>query len=352
MTATAFIVLAAGMGTRMKSDVPKVLHAAGGQSMIGHVLSAVSALSPSEVCLVVGPDMDAVGDAVATIVPAAKSVVQAERNGTAHAVLMAKEALTGFDGTVLVVYGDVPLIKPQTLEQLCAAITGDTALAVLGFDALDPFGYGRLVLDGSGNLKAIREELDATSEERKITLCNSGVIAVRSDILWPLLDQVDNDNAKGEYYLTDLIALGAAAGHRIAHTVCEESEVMGVNDRAQLAEVEAVLQTRYRQAAMHGGASLIAPETVFLSHDTRIGRDVIIEPHVVMLPGVTIGDGAHVRAFCHLEGADIGDNCAVGPYARLRPGTRLSAGAKVGNFVEIKNASLEEASKVNHLTYV
>ena len=352
MTATAFIVLAAGIGLRMKSDVPKVLHQAGGQPLIGHVLNALKPLDPAEVCVVVGPEMDAVAGGAVKVVAHAKSVIQAEPHGTGHAVSVANETLAGFSGTIVIVNGDGPLILPETLAKLVAAVSGDVDLAVLGFDAADPYGYGRMVLDGSGKLVAIREELDATHQERKITPCNSGVIAIRAEILWTLLAKVDNDNAKGEYYLTDVIGLGVADGHRIVHTVCDEDETMGVNDRAQLAQVEALLQARYRETAMLGGATLIAPETVFLSHDTQIGQDVVIEPHVVILPGVRIGDGALVRAFCHLEGADIAENCAVGPFARLRPGAKLGAGAKVGNFVEIKNSSLEDGSKVNHLAYI
>lgn len=351
MAATAFIILAAGIGSRMASDQPKVLHRAGGRSLLGHVLSAVKALDPAEVCVVVGPDMDAVADEAKSIIPDVRTVVQTERNGTAHAASMAKDALQDFDGTIVVLFGDGPLITPETLGELVTAVEGDADMALLGFEAADPQGYGRFIIE-RGALVAIREEKDASDKERAITLCNSGVTATGADLLWPILARVGNDNAQGEYYLTDLIELAAADGLKVAHTVCSEDEVQGVNSRAQLAQIEAKLQDQYRARAMAGGATLIAPETVFLSHDTEIGRDVVIEPNVVALVGVKIGDGAVVRAFSHLEGADVGPGCVVGPYARLRPGARLAKGAKVGNFVEIKNAQLEQGSKVNHLTYI
>ena len=351
MAATAFIVLAAGTGSRMASDQPKVLHRAGGCSLLGHVLSAVKAVEPTQVCVVVGPDMAAVADEAATVLPNVRSVIQDERNGTAHATCMAKDALQGFDGTIVVMFGDGPLIRPETLKALVSVVENGADMALLGFEAADPHGYGRFILE-DGALKAIREEKDASDAERKITLCNSGVTAAGADLLWPLLARIDNDNAQGEYYLTELVELAVADGRQVAHTICSEQEVQGVNSRAQLAAIEARLQDEYRDKAMAGGATLIAPQTVFLSHDTTIGRDVVIEPHVVMLDGVTIGDGAVVRAFSHLEGAEIGPGCVVGPYARLRPGARLAKGAKVGNFVEIKNADLEQGSKVNHLTYI
>jgi bifunctional UDP-N-acetylglucosamine pyrophosphorylase/glucosamine-1-phosphate N-acetyltransferase len=352
MTGTAFIVLAAGMGTRMKSAVPKVLHKAGGRSMLGHVLSAVNDLEPERVVVVVSPDADAVSTEARKHCGIAAIAAQAERLGTAHAASMARNELDGFSGTVVVCFGDVPLIQSATLNHLVAKVDDVSAIAVLGFEAANPHGYGRLVRNRDGALVAIREELDASDEERRITLCNSGVVAARAKVFWDLLSKISNDNAQGEYYLTDIVELANSAGHRVCHAECPEEEVQGVNDRVQLAEIEAKLQARYRRKAMLGGATLVAPETVFLSHDTIIGRDVTIGPNVVFLPGVSIGDGSQILGFCHLEGAEVGNGCAVGPYARLRPGTRLQAGSKAGNFVEIKNAVLEDGAKVNHLTYI
>ena len=337
------------MGTRMKSDLPKVMHKAGGRSLLGHVLTTVSDLASERVCVVVGPDMKPVTDEAKRFAPDCRLFEQTERNGTAHAVSMAVPGFEGFSGQVLILYGDVPLIEVGTLRELCEA-AGDT-MAVLGFDAADPHGYGRLICDGD-RLLAIREHLDASEDERHISHCNSGIICIDCDLLRAWLPQIGNDNAKGEYYLTDLVEICNAQSKTCRFTLCDEDQVRGVNNRAQLAEIEAILQTRYRRKAMQGGATLVAPDTVFLSPDTRIGRDVVIEPHVVIGPGVKIADNAHILSFCHLEGASIAGGCTIGPYARLRPGADVQEGAKVGNFVEIKKAAIEPGAKVNHLTYI
>jgi bifunctional UDP-N-acetylglucosamine pyrophosphorylase/glucosamine-1-phosphate N-acetyltransferase len=349
MTAIACIVLAAGMGTRMKSNLPKVLHKAGGRSLLGHALSTVAELAPQGVNVVVGPDMDIVSAEAKASAPDCRVFEQTKRNGTAHAVSVAMPGLDGFSGQVLILYGDVPLIESETLRELCIA-AGDT-MAVLGFNAADPHGYGRLISDGD-RLLAIREHLDASEQERGISICNSGIICIDNTLLQAWLPQIGNDNAKGEYYLTDLVEICNARSRTCRYTLCDEDQVRGVNDRAQLAEIEAILQTRYRTRAMRNGATLVAPQTVFLSPDTKIGRDVVIEPNVVIGPGVEIADGAHILSFCHLEGAKIAGGCSIGPYARLRPGADVQTGAKVGNFVEIKKASIEPGAKVNHLTYI
>jgi bifunctional UDP-N-acetylglucosamine pyrophosphorylase/glucosamine-1-phosphate N-acetyltransferase len=346
------IVLAAGLGTRMRSDIPKVLHRAGGRSLLGHVLAAVGELEPGRVIVVSGPQMEAVGAEVHVVCPAARIAIQAERLGTAHAVLAAREAAAGFEGTVVILYGDVPLIRVATLKSLAHEVRGETKLAVLGFEAKDPTGYGRLVRDAAGRLVAIREELDATPQERATKLCNSGVIAVEAGLLWRLLPEIGRDNAKGEHYLTDLAGLASAEGHAGAVVLSPQEEVEGVNSRAQLARIERALQERYREKAMEEGATLVAPETVFLSADTRIGRDVVIEPHVVVASGVEIGDRVVIRSFCHLEGARIAPNAIVGPFARLRPGAVIGEGVHIGNFVEVKNALIEAGAKANHLAYI
>lgn len=342
------LILAAGEGTRMKSSLPKVLHQIGGLAMVGHVASAVSRAFPgARTGIVVGPGMDDVARAAGS----AEAFVQAERLGTAHAVLQARPLLEAADGPVLVLYGDTPLIRPETLAALAEAVSGETAVAVLGFRAAEPTGYGRLLMR-DGRLTAIREERDASEAERAIDLCNSGVMAFGAGIVPRLLDRIGNDNAKGEFYLTDAVGLAVADGLGTAVIECSEREVLGVNTRGQLAEAEGEYQSRARQAAMEEGATLVAPETVFFAHDTRLGRDVLIEPNVVFGPGVTVEDGATVRAFSHLEGARVAGGAVVGPYARLRPGADIGEKARVGNFVEVKAATVERGAKINHLSYV
>ena len=352
MADLAVIVLAAGKGTRMFSDLPKVLHQAAGRSLLGHVLTTVVDLAPARLVVVAGPDMPEVAEEARRYCSTAATVVQAERNGTAHAVSMAEPHLADFKGKILIVYGDVPLLGAATLRALADAVGDAQPLAVLGFEATDPTGYGRLIVTGDGRFTAIREELDATPEERAITLCNSGVMAVDSALLWELLPGIGSNNAKGEFYLTDLPGLVVAARRELAFRECPEDEVLGVNTRAQLAVIEAALQHRLRRAAMLKGATLVAPETVFLSVDTELGQDVVVEPHVVFASGVKVGNRARIRSFCHIERATIGEAAIVGPFARLRPGATLARNVHVGNFVEIKQAVIDDGAKINHLAYV
>ncbi|MGH6907068.1 MAG: bifunctional UDP-N-acetylglucosamine diphosphorylase/glucosamine-1-phosphate N-acetyltransferase GlmU [Aestuariivirga sp.] len=352
MTDTAIIVLAAGKGTRMKSARPKVLNLAAGRSLLAHVLHAAHALNPSKTAIVAGPGMDGLAGEAMAVIPNAAIVIQEERLGTAHAVAMAKQAMTGFSGTVLVLYADVPLIRPETIKALAAKLSPACPLAVLGFEAVNPHGYGRLLRDAAGNIVAIREELDASPEERSITLCNSGIMAVSSAILWKLLPRIGNANAKREHYLTDLAGLAVADGHKLGLAICPESEVKGVNDHLQLAAAEAEFQTRIRLRHMRNGVTLKAPETVFFSADTVIGQDVTIGPHVVFGPGVTVAGNAEILSFSHIEGASIGAGARIGPYARLRPGAEIGEGAHIGNFVEVKKAVIGQGAKANHLSYI
>jgi bifunctional UDP-N-acetylglucosamine pyrophosphorylase/glucosamine-1-phosphate N-acetyltransferase len=349
----AVILLAAGKGTRMKSDLPKVLHRLAGKPLVGHALDAAAALNPAHCVVVVGPGMEDVAAAVAPH----PTAVQAGQRGTADAVLAAREALAGFGGgsdgaTVLVLYGDTPMIEADTLGRMIAAREGGAAVVVLGFRPDDPAEYGRLVLDASGALEAIVEYRDADAGQRAIGLCNSGVMAISAGHVWDLLDRVGDDNAKGEYYLTDIVELARGDGLACAVVEGEEAEVLGINSRNDLAAAEAVWQQARRARAMTDGATLIDPATVWFAHDTQIGRDVTIGPSVFFGPGVSVADGATVHAFCHLEGAAIGPGASVGPFARLRPGAEIGETARVGNFVEVKNAVLGDGAKANHLSYV
>jgi len=346
------LVLAAGQGTRMKSDLAKVLHEIAGQPMLAHVMDAALKSGLGDAALVVAPGMDDVENVARDAYPDARAFIQEKQLGTAHAVLSAREALDGFSGDVVILYGDTPLIRPGTISKILDALKQGAALAVLGFEAQDPAGYGRLLTDKSGALTAVREEKDASEEERSVRLCNSGVFAFQGEILLGLLDKIGNENAKGEYYLTDAVELARNDGHKAAIVVCAEQEVMGVNSKVQLAAAEAELQSRLRARAMDDGVTLVAPETVFLSNDTKLGRDVVVEQNVVFGPGVTVEAGARIRAFSHLEGAHVGKGAIVGPYARLRPGADLGKDVRIGNFVEVKNARLEEGAKANHLAYV
>lgn len=343
------IVLAAGEGTRMASRLPKVLHRIGGETLIGRVLGTVGAAGAERVVVVVSPDRGDVAGEARRVLPTAELFVQTERRGTAHAVLTARAAVAG-GGDLLVVFGDTPLLRPETLRALMNALK-DAAIAVLGFRPADPTGYGRLLVQ-DGQLVAIREEREATDAERKVGLCNAGAMALSGKHALALLDQITDKNAKREFYLTDAVELARKARLRVVVREATEEEVMGVNDKAQLAAAEAALQQRLREAAMKGGASLVAPETVFLSSDTKLGRDVVVEPYVVFGPGVVVEEGAQIRSFSHLEGAHVGAGASVGPYARLRPGTKLGKGARIGNFVETKAAEFGANAKANHLTYV
>ncbi|MFH0301612.1 bifunctional UDP-N-acetylglucosamine diphosphorylase/glucosamine-1-phosphate N-acetyltransferase GlmU [Bradyrhizobium sp. 31Argb] len=345
------VVLAAGEGTRMRSSLPKVLHPVAGQSLLSHVLRAAPNGEGASLAVVVGPDHEAVADETRRIRSDASTFVQRERLGTAHAVLAAREAIADGADDLLIAFGDTPLISAETFERLRAPLKNGAALAVLGFRAADPTGYGRLVVE-NGKLVAIREQADASAEERKITLCNAGVMAFDGRKALGILDEIGNANAKGEYYLTDAVAIVREKGLEAVVIETSEDEVRGINTKAQLAEAEAVMQARLRKAAMEAGVTLIAPETVYLAADTKFGRDVTIEPFVVIGPGVTIGDGAVIHSFSHIVEATIGKKVSIGPYARLRPGTSLGDGSRIGNFVETKAAILEEGVKVNHLSYV
>jgi len=345
------VVLAAGEGTRMRSSLPKVLHPVAGQSLLDHVLDAAPKGSGAALAVVIGPDHAAVEEEVRRIRPDAATFIQRERLGTAHAVLAAREAIARGADDLLVAFGDTPLISGATFARLRAPLKNGAALAVLGFQAADPTGYGRLVLAGD-SLTAIREQADASAEERKITLCNAGVMAFDGRKALDILDKIGNANSKGEYYLVDAVSIVRNLGGEAVVIETGEDEVRGINTKAQLAEAESVMQARLREQAMDAGVTLIAPETVYLAADTKFGKDVTIEPFVVIGPGVSIADGAVIHSFSHIVQASIGKNTSVGPYARLRPGTSLGDGAKIGNFVETKAAILEAGVKVNHLAYI
>jgi len=345
----AAVILAAGQGTRMKSVLAKPLHAVAGRAMLDWSLDLARAAGAERIVTVWGAHSPAVRDRAEAA--GALTVLQDPPLGTGHAVRQAEAALAGFEGDVAVLFADTPLIRPETVEAVFAALD-DAAVAVLGFEPDEPGGYGRLIESAPGVLEAIVEAKDASAQQRAVRLCNSGVIACRAENLWGWLARITNDNAKGEYYLTDIVAMARSDGLDARVVRADAGEVLGVNDRADLAAAEAAFQTRRRAEAMTAGVTLTAPETVFFSHDTQIEADVIVEPHVVFGPGVSVAGGAVIRAFSHLEGARVGQGCEVGPYARLRPGAVLEAGAKVGNFVEVKKSRLGEGAKANHLAYI
>ena len=348
----AAIILAAGKGTRMKSDLHKVLHPIAGRPMLLHLAAAVAALGVERTVVVTGAGRDQVEAAVAPLGIA--TALQAEQLGTAHAVAQAEAALAGFSGDVLILYGDVPLVTTATMRRMIDRLHGDDmpAAVVLGFRPADPGAYGRVIADAAGRIERMVEFKDASDAERAVTLCNSGLMAVRSEDLFALLARVGNDNAAGEYYLPDVVMLAAADGRASAVIETGADEVAGVNSRGELAGVEAAWQSVRRTEAMAAGVTLIAPDTVWFAHDTVLARDVVIEPNVVFGPGVRIADGATIHAFSHIEGANIGERAEVGPYARLRPGAVLGKKSKVGNFVEMKKAVLGEGAKASHLTYL
>ncbi len=351
-TPLAVIILAAGKGTRMKSDLHKVLHPIAGRPMLLHLVNSVSALSPERVVVVTGAGREQVEAAVAPL--GIHTALQAEQLGTGHAVLQARDALAGFAGDVLILYGDVPLVSAATMRRMIDGLHAEPTptAVVLGFRPADAGAYGRVIAGADGRIAKMVEYKDASADERAETLCNSGLMAVRAADLWRLLGEVGNDNAAGEYYLPDIVMLAGAEGGFARVIETHADEVAGVNSRAELAVVEGGWQARRRAEAMAEGATLIAPETVWFAHDTQIGRDVVIEPHVVFGPGVSVADKVTIRAFCHIEGASIGAAAEVGPYARLRPGAVLGATSKVGNFVEIKKAVLGAGAKANHLSYI
>ncbi|MBT5457174.1 MAG: bifunctional UDP-N-acetylglucosamine diphosphorylase/glucosamine-1-phosphate N-acetyltransferase GlmU [Rhodospirillaceae bacterium] len=348
---TAAIVLAAGQGTRMKSALPKVLHPVAGRPMIGHLLDRLEAFQPERTVIVVSPGTPEVADFVAP----ATTVIQDPPLGTGHAVMAARDALEGFDGDVLVLCGDTPLLTAATMQEMVAArrAKSDPAVVVLGFRPDDPGEYGRLVTGSGGGLDSIVEYKEADDSQRAIGLCNAGIMAIDGKRLFELVDAVGNDNAKGEFYLTDIIGIARSKGWDCAVVETDDcDEVMGVNSRAGLAEAEAAMQNRLRAAAMANGVTLTSPETVWFNSDTRLGRDVSIGPNVVFGAGVTIGDDVEIRAFCHIDGATVENGAVIGPYARLRPGADIGPDVHVGNFVEIKAARLDEGAKANHLSYI
>ncbi len=345
------IVLAAGEGTRMKSATPKVLHKIASLPMLGHVLRAAEGSGAGEIAVVIGPGMEAVSAFLAKAASDAQTFVQDQRLGTGHAVLTAKKAINRGADDVLVLFGDTPLVTGKTLKRLRAALARGADIAVLGFRPPDPFGYGRLIVQGR-QLVAIREEKDATAEEKAIGLCNAGVMAFRGQGLMRLLGKVGTANAKGEYYMTDAVEIAAKAGRTVAVIETGADEVAGVNARGQLAHVEGLWQKHAREAAMAAGVTMIAPSTVWFSHDTRLGRDVTLEPNIFFGPGVTIADNVTIRSNCHIEGATIASGATIGPFARLRPGADIGENVHIGDFVEVKSARLDAGAKANHLAYI
>jgi bifunctional UDP-N-acetylglucosamine pyrophosphorylase/glucosamine-1-phosphate N-acetyltransferase len=355
----AVVVLAAGQGTRFKSTRPKVLHEVAGRSMLDHVLDAAATLAPERIVVVLGPDMAAVAEAVRARGGNLHIAIQERRLGTGDAVAGARPALEGYldpddSGDILVAFGDTPLLTAETLQAMAAARRAPDApeLLCVAFRPADPAHYGRVVRGPDGAVEKIVEYTDASETEREIGLCNGGVLLGDGPVLMSLIARLDNDNAKGEYYLTDVFALARAAGHRVGVAEADEDEVLGVNSRAELAVAEALMQMRLRARVMAEGATLIDPTTVWLSADTVLGRDVTIQPNVYFGPGVVVGDGVEIHAFSHLEGATVEAGARVGPFARLRPGAVLGAGARIGNFVEVKNATLGAGAKANHLAYL
>lgn len=351
MAELALVVLAAGMGSRMKSALPKVLHKIAGRSMLSHVLNAGQELGADRAVVILGPDMQPVAKEAAAAMPRCTFAEQRERLGTGHAVSMAKNALAGFKGQVLVLYGDVPLIRAGTLRGLLAKLDAKHKMAVLGFEAQNPHGYGRLITKGKDVLD-IHEQLDASPRERKIKLCNSGIMALDNALLWQIMPKLSNKNAKGEYYLTDLVKLAIKAKTKVALSICNEMEVAGVNDRNQLSVLEREFQQAARRSAMAGGATLIDPDTVYFSADTKLGQDVVIEPNVFFGSGVVVGDDVEILANSHIEGTVISKGARIGPFARLRPGAEIGENAHIGNFVEVKKAVIGKGAKANHLTYI
>ncbi len=343
----AVVVLAAGKGTRMRSASPKVLHKVAGRSMVGHVIAAAEALGAAQVVVVLAPGMDSVVEAVKPH----QIAIQQDQNGTADAVKAARMALRGFDGDVLILYGDCPLIQAETLARMRAE-RRDEAVTVLGIRVPAPSAYGRLVAGKDGTLDRIVEALDANEAQRTIDLCNSGIMLIDGKQVFPLLDSIGNDNAKSEYYLTDIVQAARNAGGTCRVVEAPADEALGVNSRSELAVAEEVMQTRLRAKAMENGTTLIDPKSVWFAYDTKLGRDVTVEPNVVFGPGVIIGDGVEIRAFSHIEKAVVETGAIIGPYSRLRPGASIGEGAHVGNFVEVKNSRIDAGAKANHLSYI
>jgi bifunctional UDP-N-acetylglucosamine pyrophosphorylase / glucosamine-1-phosphate N-acetyltransferase len=348
----AAVILAAGKGTRMRSDLHKVLHPLAGRPMIAHLFATLQTLAPERQVVVVGSGREQLEPVVAE--HGADLVVQEPQLGTGHAVLQAREALAGFTGDILILYGDTPLVEAATMQCMLGRLHAEDAPAtvVLASRPVDALHYGRVIADEAGNIAKMIEYKDATAEERAVNLCNSGLMAARAADLWPLLQRIGNSNAAGEYYLPDIVMKAAEDGRHSAVVETDAVEVSGVNSRAELADLEAEWQRRRRRSLMDAGVTLVAPSTVFVSHDTEIGRDTVVEPNVVFGPGVRIAEGARIRAFSHLEGATIAPKAEIGPYARLRPGAEIGEAARVGNFVEVKKARLHAGAKANHLSYI
>jgi len=352
MRQRAAIILAAGQSSRMKSARSKVLHEVGGRAAIDWSIALARDARCTRIVCVVSPDGQSVVDHVTPQIGADALAVQASPLGTAHAVLAARDTLADFDGDLIVLYGDSPLIPVEAVEQLFASVSGQEGVGVLGFDAADAGTYGRLVTGADGLLEAIVEAREASAQQLALTLCNSGVMAGDAQTMFSLLDQVGNNNAKGEYYLTDLVGLARKAGRACHAVTCPEEQMIGCDTRADLAAAEAIFQSAMRARMLGNGVSMIAPDTVYFSYDTQIEPDVLIEPNVVFGPGVHVAQGAVVRAFSHIEGATLGLGAHVGPYVRLRKGSDIGAYAKIGNFVEVKNTRIGEGAKASHLSYL
>ncbi len=348
----AAIILAAGQGTRMRSSLPKVLHAVGGRPMVDWSVALARDVGCERIIVVCSPGGAAVQKHIASTLGPDAIAIQDPPMGTGHAVLAAKEALADFDGELVVLYGDTPLIPSQAVEDLFGELKGGAAVGVLGFEAADPGAYGRLITNAAGDLEAIVEAKEASPEQLAVSFCNSGVMAAPAATMFDLLSKVTNDNAKGEYYLTDIVGLARDAGQTCRAVSCDEADVLGVNSRVELAQAEQSFQTKRRDELLVEGVTMTAPETVFFAYDTVVENDVILEPNVVFGPGVIVRSGAQIRAFCHLEGAEVSDGCVIGPYARLRPGAMLEDGVKVGNFVEVKKTRMGKGAKANHLAYL
>jgi bifunctional UDP-N-acetylglucosamine pyrophosphorylase/glucosamine-1-phosphate N-acetyltransferase len=350
MSEIAAIVLAAGKGTRMKSALPKVLHRIAGRSMVGHVLDNLTSLEVTKTAVVIAPGMESVAKEVAPH----PTVIQQEQLGTAHAVAAARTAIGKIDGTVLVLFGDSPLVTSETMGRLVERREAEDrpAVVVLGMRPKDPSGYGRLVTDAQGNLSAIVEHRDADEKQRAIGLCNSGVMAIDGAVLWDLIDGIGNSNAKQEYYLTDIVAIARQRGRTVVVVEAPADELIGINSRAEMAAAEALFQQRLRARAFENGVTMTDPGSVFLCADTKLGQDVTIGPNVVFGPGVTVADNVEILAFCHITGAAIESGAIIGPFARMRPGSKIGRDAHVGNFVETKNTVLGKGAKANHLTYL
>lgn len=352
MANRAAVILAAGQGTRMRSDLPKVLHQVGGRAMLDWSIALAREVGCERIVVVCSAGGLAVQEHVRAVLGEDAIAIQDPPLGTGHAVRAAEAELGGFKGELVVLYGDTPLIPASAIDALFAELSNDAAVGVLGFEAADPGAYGRLIVDQAGHLEAIVEAKEASPEQLAVSFCNSGVMAASARTMFELLSKVGNNNAKGEYYLTDIVGLACTSGGVCKAVSCEEAYVLGVNSRVELAQAEAAFQARKRSELLVSGVTMTAPETVFFSFDTEIENDVVVEPHVVFGPGVTVASGARIRAFSHLEGASVASGCEIGPYARLRPGALLEEGAKIGNFVEVKKTRVGKGAKANHLAYL